>query len=657
MSFLQKLEAGWNRLRGKKEAVQPSGYLGPQYSDDEVARIEARLAQWENQDDLTKYVKKCFQAAKTHREELDRDAVTGFLFEAGRQWSAFDDKTREVYSIISTDNEAEKYVTDNLIGMLVQKFCAIVTSGRPDLTPVAMADSELHKAAAREAAAIFAAEDVRQGRREQQLEWCRWAATVGTGWILPRWDSGAEVEVAELGEGGAVTGRKMARLGAPCEDVVPGLEVFTDPAARRVWDASYMIHATTRAAGWVRSVVGKEKMTELDMKPDARSAGVLSPLYLSYSQENPSVGSDGGAVYGVIDFWAKPGDMFPDGLRAVLIGGVLVHAGPWPYAKRDAYPFIPLRWRRVLGSPYGRSMAAELAPLQMAYNRTITDVLNYLENAVPTVLTENGNELRPGEFGVKQNKKFRVVSFTGESGARAPQWMDAPSVPGDVYRLREWALADMQDLAGIHDVSLGKSGANQSGVAINLLQESDRTQHAPFLAELEEGMRDLREWEVSLYSQFATPYVPRLIGLDETGNALEDGKYGALALRAITGGGSVSVHLVPGSSIGTTPEAKKQEALSKYTGGLLGAAGSPESRIRLAELMNDGSSDKLKQWAQEDAQKQDAIIAMQGRIKELESALLEGGGGGLDDTGEAGGLDEIGSDLEEMPEGLDLERL
>ncbi|WP_395144691.1 hypothetical protein, partial [Armatimonas sp.] len=546
---------------GGKKTVAEFGASLPQ---SEIDKVENNIAAASSSPDLASFWRKRFNESKASRQDIEADMVTGWLMETGQQWAQWDSSARQVRELQVAGNEPETLVVDNLSGMLVEKVASIVTSGAPDVAPVALSGSPLDRAATEEAKAMFAAEDVRQNRRNQRFNHVRWALVTGEGWILPRWNATALVPVAEM-QGGQIASRKSAPLGAMSEEAVSGLEIFLDPLAPSVNESDYVIHATVKSVAWVRSLIGKETMLRKGINPDAKAGGALSPAFLDHTEQlvaARSTAANEANAYSVLDCWAlpKPGSMFPEGLRCVIVAGHVAYCGYWPYEKKDAYPFIPLAWKQILGSCRGRGLMAELAPLQVAYNRCLTDVINYMENAVPTILLPEGGDVTPGAYSIEHTKSLRVIvaNLLG-SGGVPPQWQNAPAVPGDIYRLKDWIWGDMQHRAGIHDPSLGTVSGDASGVSISLLQQSDQTQHAPFLAAIEEAARHVREWEVALYSQFAAPWVPRIVGLDEKGNPAGD-KFQAVALRALTGGGQVGIHLAPGSAIATTPAAKEQKA-------------------------------------------------------------------------------------------------
>lgn len=660
------LGGAMNRLRGKKAKAVP---LGPQYTSEELAEFLDQLGKLgPRPSDVATYVKQRFEACRMSRTEAERDMILGHRFADGQQWSGWNSKTREIYSLLENEDEEDLVTTDNLIGLLTGKVAAILNSSDPDVQTAPSTDSPLNLAAAQEARAIMSELNRKMSRREQMILLTRWALDAGLVALKLSWNPHKPMEVAKLGPDGAIVGRESVPLGFVDEEIVPGWEVYLPPNCRIARDADWLIHATVKDHGFVRGLG-----PEFDkLEPDTIARGALSPVWLNFSAINQglSIAAKGADAFSVLDYWHKPGPGLPKGAHVLIVAGEVVHAGPWPFAKTDTLPFAFLSWKEALGQPYGKSLAAELAPLQVSYNRALSDMVNAGSNYMPTLLSPTGAELMPGLYAVKnKNRKYREIVYNGVDAGHRPTWQDGPGVPPVAESLRAWVWEDMQHIAGIHDPTLGVSSGDLSGAALSILRAGDQSQHAPFLAALEGVHRFVREWEIALVAQFALPYVPYVIGLDESGSpAPVARKQGALALSALTGGGSVSIHLVPATGVSETPEGKRLRAEQKYKDGILGIPGSPLARARLAKLTDDADSFLLEQWALEDLEaEQAAKEAAMLQEQAAQAAAMAGAGGGApgafggasggapaSDPGEEGMVDLEGPGDDEGAGDLDL---
>jgi hypothetical protein len=608
-------------LRGRKDSRNVP--LGPVYSQEEQAALLDQLGKLgPRPTDLASFVKTAFEASRLSRNEAERDMILGHRFADGQQWSGWNSKTREIYSLLENEEEKDLFVTDNLIGMLTGKVAAILNSSDPDVQTAPSTDSPLNLAAANEARAIMAELNRKFSRRKQMIALTRWALEAGFVALKLSWDPTKEMEVAKLGPDGEVVGKESQPLGFVNEELVPGWELYLPPLVSVASEARSVVHATVKDASFVRSLGPQWN----HLQPGAFARGCFSPVWLNFSavHQGLAVSPVGADAYSVLDYWHLPGPGLPEGARILVVAGEVVHAGPWPYRKRDCLPFAFLSWKESLGTPYGKSLAAELASLQVCYNRALTDVVNTGSNATPTLLVGTGSELTPGAYAVKPSKKFREIRYNAADAGHRPLWDNGPGMPPTAEALRRWVWEDMQHIAGIHDPTLGVASGDLSGAALAILRAGDQSQHAPFLAALEDVHRLVREWEIALVAEFALPYVPYVVGLDDSGSpSAAARRQGALALSALTGGGSVAIHLVPASGVSETPEGKRQRAEQKYKDGLLGVPGTPLARARLARLTEDADSFMLEQWANEDLEAQEAEMeAMQAE----KDAMIAGGG-------------------------------
>jgi hypothetical protein len=149
-----------------------------------------------------------------------------------------------------------------------------------------------------------------------------------------------------------------------------------------------------------------------------------------------------------------------------------------------------------------------------------------------------------------------------------------------------------------------------AGISIELLQQADRTQMGLATSAMEQGAMDLAQTCIEFYAQNAQGAMPRLMGVDDTGNAAK-AQYQAQTFRALTGGGSCEVQVAAGSAIPKTPAGRNQEILQYYQAGLFGQPGSPQAAMIAVREMNLSRSDRILEDLQAEYQRQQAIQEQQ----------------------------------------------
>lgn len=597
----------------------------------------------ESEESLVKWVMESFEQAAMARMPVERDWVLGLAMEEGRQWLGWDDKTHRAIDL-QVKGELERYVTDPLIRPLVTKHTALVTMTRPDATPAPDTEGSMDQAAAEEARAIMSHCDRLFARQLQTVERVRWATICGCSFLKVYWNPNESATVPEFGPDGTVTAKRSLPVGEVCEEVIPPFEIFLDPNAKRWNDTQWVIHATVRPLSWFQERYG-ERGYMVKGDQDERMIGYVD----SYLRAGPDtlwngirssfgfnrLGKERKAAI-AYEMWVRPTPKYPQGRYICVGGGVLLHNGPWPANRKatqqNPFPFVRLVYQESAWHPYGRGLVADLAPLQVAYNRLISRILERVDDDRQTLLMEKGAGVGADAYDIDtEDRNVRKVYYN--RGSKPPVYQQAPPVSRDVYQLREICWQDMQHIAGIHDVNMGGTpGGVTAGISIELLQQGDRTQMGLFLIGIEQSAVEIGEWEIALYAQYASPYLPRMMGLDSSGNA-QTALFAAQAFRALTAGGSCSVIVSPGSATPKTAAGQNQEILEYFKLGLFDPQNpGAEIAIRLLSMARSNEVLTALRRAREEAQaagpdpaqieamKQQGAVAMQRQALEAQAA-------------------------------------
>ena len=562
---------------------------------------------------LSAFVQDCFTRARRARQPLERDWTLNIAMMEGRQWLGWDDATHRAISLMD-DNEQDRYITDPLIEPLLTKWVALVTTTKPDASVVPMNDTDASRLAAREGNAILGHLDRRCNLAGQSIEAAYWLGVCGVAWVKERW---APEAFADVPVDGAC---KSLAVGEVEEEVLSPFEVFLDPSARRWRDVRWIIHATMRPLSWFQEHYGSEEYGGAGWRVQpgkmggmgtAASGGFISPFMAGFGGASalrtgplstPSGAANNEAL--CLEMWEEPSAKYPEGRYIVLGGDVVCYSGDWPYkrGKRSSaspdnkFPFIRGVYREAFGHAYGMSLVSKLSPLQVAYNRLISRAFERFDQDKLTVGIEKGSGLAPDDFdpgavGIEEGRNIRKIFFN--RGSREPSWMAPPPLSELVDRLRQSVWMDMQHIAGIHDVDMGQAPPGvTAGVAIEMLQQGDRTQMALPLQQLEAMAQWRAEWRLALYAQFAATGLPRMIGLDASGNP-DQAAATVQSFKGMMGGGMCAPYVAPGSATPKSPAGEFQQVMDLFGQGLLGDPADPKTKALAIRLLSLSKSNDI----------------------------------------------------------------
>jgi hypothetical protein len=405
------------------------------------------------------------------------------------------------------------------------------------------------------------------------------------------------------------------KVGDIVEQILPAFDVYFDPMAKRDDDIRWLIHAMVKPLSWFIDKYGDQGKL---VKPDGQTganAGYVD-TYLDGTNGNgrgwvpPSPSNLGNqdtkkqaAV--VYEYWEK------------------LYGGPWPYEKKDAFPFIPLRWQPRSGTPYGYSLGWDLCSLQLTYNRIYSRLVEQFENQKDYVLAENLSGIGADAYDNSSdsiddnNRIYRRINY--KRGSHPPQIQRAPGIGSDLFPLLQMIEKDMMDVAGLHDVSQGQANAGTPAESVRLLQRSDNTQHSFVRADIEISASKIKEWEVSLIQQFAiVPFVGNIQGKMLPQDQI---RQGVMRFDALRSGGQYRIVYIPGSSMDDSPDQKLQKLAALRQMGVFGDPMDPETNRLFIELANIPNASRIYQHLDQQAQKMQAMQEQQAQMMQQQAAM------------------------------------
>lgn len=632
MAALQRPEA--TGMRGSFEVKSTD------VEDEDILGIDIEPNQWsvdpkeqpEEAKKVTGYVRHQFDEAYRARQEMEIEWAQALAFFEGRQWFRINSQTRNLVTLQSDRDPPHRYMTVNKIRPLIDGVVGKLTQVAPDCRAVPLSYNPKDQQAADEANFIAGHYTRKFSRETQTKERVRWACITGTSFVKVSWNAKSPVVIPMRDlDSGEITGYKELPLGDVDEEIVPCFNVFLDPKAQRDEDVRYIIHASIKPLSWFVDNYGDAgKLVE----PDAvtgQNAGYVD-AYLEGANasgtgwvqpstarlNNVDIKKASAIVY---EYWEKPTAVYPNGRYIVSTNTALLYAGDWPYNKKDKFPFIPLRWQPRSGTPYGHSLAFDLCPLQLGYNRVYSRMIEQFEQNKDYIMVERGANIGADAFQQSSDdiddkaRIYRKVYYN--RGSQPPVIQRAPGISNEIFPMLQSFEKDMMDIAGLHDVSQGQAQAGTPAEAVKLLQRADNTQHSYIRADIERSVATIKEWEIALVEQFAV--APFIGSVDDNVNPRNEIQQGIITYDSIRSGGQYRVVYIPGSSQRESDDQKLQKVVMLRQMGLFGDPNDPETNAMVVRMLQLPETSDILQNLAFQAQKQQA---MQEQMMQMQQAQM-----------------------------------
>ena len=204
--------------------------------------------------------------------------------------------------------------------------------------------------------------------------------------------------------------------------------------------------------------------------------GLVSP---TTSQINPQGASGEPSEKGAVvkRYWQKSTPEFPDGRMIICANNIMLFMGdnPTPKDNNGDRP-LPLVHYREIDVPFrlwGRSSLEDQIPDQKAYNKALSIILEHHSLFKGKWIVPRGAHLKESNLDSSADEVVEAIPIGGQMPHMANIHPPQPTLFNVLKQHRE----NMMEQSGVREVSRGAlpSGA-RSGVAIQLLQESDTTQ-------------------------------------------------------------------------------------------------------------------------------------------------------------------------------------
>lgn len=485
----------------------------------------------------------------------------------------FWDSAMRSFRNTATDGEPLKYQTNRLLP-LVQNRTARLCKSPPkyEVRPNSM-ESEDKDAASLGKEVINQVWDQQKINRKR-IDLTMWKQQCGHSYLKVSWDGSVGETMTD-----PLTGQST-KQGDIRVDITPAFEVYPDPAAKTMDELAWLIQTKIRPLSYFRAHYGekgalvKEEQTNI--------------LGLQYQTRinTLTTKSDGDGTNQTLKntaiekaYYEAPTDKHPEGRMIIAAGGVLLEDKPLAVG---AIPFVKFDDIVVGGKFYSEAIVTQLRPIQTQINRLVNQRVKWTQS------------LLAGKYSVARGAGIHQEALDDQSGevleydpvpqapdGGRPMAIQVPMIPQWAYTEEDRMVASMNDIAGIGDISQGKStSASMPALGMQILQEADATRLGVVIEADEHSWAQVGNLILKFAQKFYTE--KRLLKVSNGSSYLVKSFTGA-DLR-----GNTDVIVVPGSTQPNSLTLKRQDIFNLLQAGLLGPMGDPATMEKALNMMQYG---------------------------------------------------------------------
>lgn len=260
-------------------------------------------------------------------------------------------------------------------------------------------------------------------------------------------------------------------------DFATGFDLTEPEGCPSIYLAEWIIDSRLRSIEWGMAHYGRKFK---DIEPDSRNADHHLEAYHMARRTVGDVGVDSASGIAPDDqvlvhtFWRPKSANAPQGFYAIVANDKLIVKGVHPYA-HGRLPYVPLQEQPDFENFRPGCSCNDEMDLQYARNHDRSQRQAHLARAInPTIVKEHNVQVSDGAF---KWKGPHIVNLSGAADALAAgriQPWPPPALPSDAFVLDDVNKRDMEDIAGIHRSTMGRSeGSSQSGRHADLMARGD----------------------------------------------------------------------------------------------------------------------------------------------------------------------------------------
>ena len=187
---------------------------------------------------------------------------------------------------------------------------------------------------------------------------------------------------------------------------------------------------------------------------------------------------------------------YPSGRILIECNGNLLYDGHNP---AGFCMFVPFTIQPCVDSIYGPSIINQLTGMQMALNKSISQMIEHTERCSNPVLKISALSKSLNQDSDIGQPGSRIVTMENEGGAG---WLEPPPLGMEVKDVLGLMIEFMEMVSGIHEVTQGQTGQARSGIAIERLQSAAATRSNFRSINFDQGLKTTARNIVSLFLDF-----------------------------------------------------------------------------------------------------------------------------------------------------------
>lgn len=433
-------------------------------------------------EDLVTFTRVQYCAGRSRRRDWEQRALQQLAWTEGRQDTVWNEVTKRldrlsVHADPMLPFELQNPVTINKLRGAVFQRIALLLGGEPTLLVTAESEDDDDQRAARINGKLLRYLWYNgSAALQRQIVWALWLMFItGCSWLHTFWDPDA----SEI-EADSDAGNEPTFAGDVCVEVASGFEITEPQSVRSVERAEWLMHTKWRTMEYVLHRFGdaaEALAPGIGFAENAEDALFQRSLY-DWDADSEDVRSAPEEMVQLHCLWRPARPWCPQGFYGVISGdGKVLAKGPHPYRyglSENAPRLLPFTLLTEIPGRTFRppSTVANLMNLQESRNRMRSQAAAHIHKTVaPKNLVEKTAEIPADAF----NSEANIIPCAEGTiaGRKVAPWPGNP-FPGQVLAMDELYRRDFDDVAGVHDSTVGRpTSSQQSGRHAALLLQAD----------------------------------------------------------------------------------------------------------------------------------------------------------------------------------------
>lgn len=501
---------------------------------------------------IMRFVDDAREVAPSYRIDMERAAMANILFWLGLHWIKFD-STYRIYRPIKLKRRVPRMVT-NKFASIVAGTASRLGSHKPPLSINPGSWDADDMAAAEVGDKVRTLVEKEAQVRDKKPMAALWTLLTGNLFLISNYDlsprsgkdfiafdqclecqqvsspvdieekggvcpsCGSEASIAETGQpafqmalqpDGKPIGVDQPR-GRHFLELKTLFETYFDYEVPMIEDSPYFVVSELQSTQWVKETYGNEMALKVEADQAERDYGEYYLRSLAYTSSGTSRYISGSAYMGeprvrVARLWMQPGDTYPEGLYAVVLGAREVAENmDLPYHRKDGQPFVPInhiKFDHVPGRVLGKTRADDIRPKQEQRNR-IETILELHSRRMA-----NSYWLLPDGVGVSRisGEEGHFLRYSALAGVPPPTRVPGDNPPPYLVQWLPQMDFEMEDLFGSKEILRGEVPEGVSAYsAIALIDERARQQQSSLMENWSLGWMKWTRDNLDIFREYAT---------------------------------------------------------------------------------------------------------------------------------------------------------